>query len=345
MPRLTRSQRLLLCTAAAAVLFLFRLGGPALWEPDEGRYAEVARAMVASGDYVTPRDNVVRYFEKPPLVYWASAASISLFGRDEFAVRLPAALASIGSVTATAAAGELMLGPAAGMLAGLALALSPLFFLFARVATPDPELAVFFSAALFAFYLAAMRGFARGTGRLLMALAAAMLAFATLAKGPVAPLLAGAIGMGWLVVERRARDALRIRWLECIAIYLLITVPWFVLVARRNPGFVEFFLVHEHLHRFVSDTEHGWGPWFFIPVAIAGTWPFFYFIPAGISDLYNSPDRARQSAVHFLAIWFLIILIFFSIPRAKLAEYLLPGLPPLAVLAAAGLERVRKMAQ
>src|SRR6266446_3331233 len=88
-PRM-RITRVALCAGVAALLYFTGLGRPALWEPDEGRYAEIAREMVVSGDYVTPRDDFELYFEKPPLVYWANAVSIKLFGANEFAVRLPA---------------------------------------------------------------------------------------------------------------------------------------------------------------------------------------------------------------------------------------------------------------
>ncbi len=98
-------------------MYLPGLGRPALWEPDEGRYGEIAREMYLSADYVTPRDNYVRYFEKPPLVYWTEAAAISIFGVDEFAVRLPAAVFSAAQVVVTAAIAEVMFGAAVGLLA------------------------------------------------------------------------------------------------------------------------------------------------------------------------------------------------------------------------------------
>src|SRR5271168_483077 len=156
-----RPLRFTIYALLAAILYLPGLGRPALWEPDEGRYAEIAREMVVSGDYVTPRDDFELYFEKPPLVYWAEAASIHLFGIDEFAVRLPAALFSIGQVVVTAALAEAMLAAPAGLTSGIlsafALALSPLFFGFARFATLDPALAFFLTAALAAFYAAARK--------------------------------------------------------------------------------------------------------------------------------------------------------------------------------------------
>ena len=152
---LARNLRLAIYALLAAIIYLPGLGRPALWEPDEGRYAEIAREMVVSGDYVTPRDDFELYFEKPPLVYWANAASIKLFGVNEFAARLPSALFSIGQIVVTAALAEMIFGAATGLFAALALALSPLFFGFARFATLDPALAFFLTAALGAFYIAA----------------------------------------------------------------------------------------------------------------------------------------------------------------------------------------------
>ena len=194
-----RWHRLLLCAIVAVLLYLPGLGRAALWEPDEGRYAEIAREMVVSGDYITPRNDWVRYFEKPPFQYWATAASIKLLGQSEFAVRLPAALASAGEVVVTEALGEVMFGAEVGLLGALALALSPLFFGYARFATPDPALAFFVTAGLAAFYMATRApDFGRGSGRVWFILSATLLALGTLVKGPIALLLAGFGFDGWL---------------------------------------------------------------------------------------------------------------------------------------------------
>jgi 4-amino-4-deoxy-L-arabinose transferase-like glycosyltransferase len=345
MARFTRSHRILLCAGVSTLLYLTALGRPPLWEPDEGRYAEIAREMVMRGDYVTPRNDWVRYFEKPPLVYWTTAAALKLFGRNEFAVRLQAALFSVGQVIVTEALGETMFGVTAGLLGALALGLSPLFFAFARFATPDPALAFFLTAGLASFYCAASTpDFRRGTGRNWMLLAAAMLALGTLAKGPVALLLGGGIALAWMIMERRGRDAMRIPWLECIAVYSAITLPWFIVVAERNPGFLRFFFFHEHLRRYLEATEHGWGPWFFIPVTAAGMWPWMYFVPLGVYETLVDDTRVAtiktRNARLFLLVWFGAVLVFFSIPRSKLGQYILPGIPPLAVIAGCGLARL-----
>lgn len=353
-----RSLRLAVYAILAAILYLFALGQPALWEPDEGRYAEIAREMVVSGDYVTPRDNFELYFEKPPLVYWAEAAAIGVFGVNEFAVRLPAALFSIGQVVITAALAEAMLGATAGLLAAVALALSPLFFSLARFATLDPALAFFLTAALAAFCAASREGsFALRLARKWMLASSAMLALGTLAKGPVALLLGIAIVFIWLTSEKRLAEIRQMPLVWCAFIYCAIVAPWFVLMELRNPGFLNFFFIHEHLQRYVSSNEHGWGLWFFIPIVIGGTWPWIFFAPLGWSSMRrgdssesgrapsertSSCDR-RRSAASFLAIWFIVIFVFFSIPRSKLGTYILPALPPLAIVAGYGLSRLSSL--
>src|SRR5260370_20215414 len=182
-----------------------------------------------------------------------------------------------------------------------------------------------------------------------------MLALGTLVKGSVALLLGVAVVFVWLASERRLAEIRRmpLRW--CAVVYGAIVVPWFVLMELRNPGFLRFFFIHEHLERYVSSTEHGWGPWFFIPIVVGGTWPWIFFAPLGWSAMRTDadgsesgpapsvPDQCRAAA-NFLAIWFVLIFVFFSIPRSKLGTYILPALPPLAIFAGCGLSRLSALA-
>ena len=348
MSRRGRILRTVLCALIACVLYLPGLGRPALWEPDEGRYAEIAREMVQSGDYVTPRDDWVRYFEKPPLIYWASAAAIKGLGTNEFAVRLPAALFSIGQVAITYALAEEMFDITAAALAAFSLALSPLFFGFGRSLTLDPALSFFVEATLAAFYMAARAAPALDAlgARRWLYLAAAMTALGTLTKGPVALVIGGGIALIYLIVERRSGEIVRIPWPGCALIYLAIVAPWFAMVSRRNPDFLGFFFVHEHFQRYAISTEHSQRAYFFIPVTLAGMWPWIYFIPRAIARL-RSNDRTdlapyNRSVMRFLLLWFAFVFVFFSIPHSKLGSYILPGLPPLAILAGYGLSSLTR---
>ncbi|HEY6393818.1 MAG TPA: phospholipid carrier-dependent glycosyltransferase [Candidatus Binataceae bacterium] len=328
----SRWLRLAIYALFAAILYLPGLGKPPLWEPDEGRYAEIAREMVISGDFVTPRDNWVRYFEKPPLIYWAEAGAIKMLGASEFAIRMPAALCTIGEVVVTAGLAEAMFGVSAGLLAAIALATSPIVFGFGRFATLDPPLALFLTAAIGAFYLASrFEDFAGGTGRRWFIASAAMLALGTLAKGPVALFLGGAIALIWILIEGRANEIPRMPWLWGIAVFCAIAIPWFALAESRNPGFLRFFFIHEHLQRYVESREHANSLFFFVPIVIAGAWPWLFFVPAAVSQSQEFSET--RSNIRLLVIWFLVIFIFFSIPSSKLGGYILPAIAPIAIAA------------
>ena len=250
LPR-SRAGRIALAAIVAAILYLPGLGRPALWEPDEGRYAEIAREMAISGDLVTPRNDYIRYFEKPPLVYWAEAGAIRLFGPTNSRFGCPPRFSPSARSLWSARSASALFGATAGILAALALALAPLVFAFARFATLDPALAFFLTAAMGAFYRRVARAdFSVGAGRRWMLLTAAMLAFGTLSKGPVALVLGGAIALVWMLVEHRARELWRVPLVWCAIVYLAIVMPWFVLAEHRNPGFLEFFFIHEHLERY-----------------------------------------------------------------------------------------------
>jgi len=333
-----RFLRLAAVALFAALLYLPALGRPPLWEPDEGRYAEIAREMALSGDYVTPRDNWVRYFEKPPLTYWLMAASIKVMGPTELAVRLPAAGFSIGQVVVTAALGEAMFDSVTGLLAAVALALSPIFFGFARFATLDPALSFFVTAGMAAFFMASRApDFRLGRGRWWMLLSAGMLALGALAKGPIALALGGSIAAIHLVGQGRSGEIRRLPWVSCASLYFVTAAPWFVLAAWRNPGFVRFFFVHEHLHRYLAAIEHVWGAYFPATVALAGTWPWIYFAPLAFIGWRHEEPAEGRDALGFLVTWCVVVIVIFSIPRAKLGSYVLPAIPPLAILGGRGL--------
>jgi 4-amino-4-deoxy-L-arabinose transferase-like glycosyltransferase len=333
----------LLCVFALAIplAYFCTLGAFALAEPDEPRYAEIPREMIESGDWVTPRLNYVKYFEKPPLIYWLTAIDFELFGMSEFVARLwPAIFAVVGIVMA-GGLGRSMFGPWTGYAAAAVLAATPLYFGLSQVLILDMPLAGLMTLALGAFWFAYTRPRWRAPFVWLLYAATAL---AVLTKGPVAPLLIGAIIGAFLVLEG---DVRALRWLLNplgIGLFLLVAVPWFVLVSHSNPEFVDFFIVKQHINRFLKPDEHREPLWFFVPIVMGGMLPwtaFAMFSPRLLAGFARRlATRRVPAATLYCTIWSAVIFLFFSLSGSKLATYVLPMFCPLAILAARFFESV-----
>jgi len=321
---------LLVCT----LLFAFDLGGRSITSPDEGRYIEIPREMVETGDYVLPRLNGILYFEKPPLFYWMEAASIKLFGISEFSTRLvPALLGLFGCVCAFYVARRFY-GRTAGLIAGGVLATTLLYYALARFIVLDMAVSVFMSAALFAFLLAVdetdeKRGlwWARA-GHLAAALA-------ILTKGLIGVALPGLIGLIWLGLTGRWSLLKRILCPSGILIFLTVATPWHALAAMRNDDFLWFYFVHEHFLRFTTTVHKRYQPdWFFVPVLLAGFLPWTGYIWHAVRKSWPRrwAQRAENPRELYLLIWAVVIFVFFSVSDSKLITYILPIFPALAVL-------------
>lgn len=321
---------LLLCT----VLFGLRLGTAPLANPDEGRYAEIPREMLAAGDWVTPRLNGVNYFEKPPLVYWATAASLKAFGPTEWAVRgVPVFFALLG-ILFTYASTRRLYGRYAGLAAGIVLATSLLYFALARIVLLDMAVSVLMSAALFCFILGVREAPGARRRWLFYGLYASM-ALATLTKGLIGFLVTGAVMFLWLLVFNQWRR-LRPFYLPTGGLlFLAIAAPWHVLAARQNETWVHRYLVFEHWERFTSPAASRPGAWwYFIPVLLIGLFPWTGFLPNAMREGLRGgwAARKRNAEAWFFVLWAVFIFGFFSASHSKLVTYLLPVFPPLAVL-------------
>ncbi len=320
---------------AVTTLYLYGSSSFPLAEPDEPRYAEIGREMLESGDWVTPHLNYVKYFEKPPLVYWATAASFAMFGISEFTARLPVLLPALATIAMTVLLAARMFGPTTALLAMPILALSPLFGLLAQVLTLDMSLTCFVTAALAAVW----QGWSTASPRARRAwyrAAYAATACAVLVKGPVAAVLVAAVAVPFLAFGgwRALRPALDWRGM---LLAVVITLPWFVLVSWRNPEFVRFFVVDQHIARFLWTEEHGEPIWFYLPLIAPALGPWgiaFLLDPRLLGAIW--PPQAWSAAVRFLVLWAAMILAFFSLSTSKLVTYMLPAVPPLAMLAAHG---------
>jgi 4-amino-4-deoxy-L-arabinose transferase-like glycosyltransferase len=320
-----------------AVVWLEPPGTP-LAEPDEARYAEIPREMLAAGDLVVPRLNGVPYLEKPPLLYWANAGSLSLFGETPWAARLPTRLAGLATALLLVFGVARIWGEAAGLAAAVTYLLSPAGFLFSRVNLTDGVLSFFFALTLILAREALLSQSPR-RARLLAALTGLAAGLAFLSKGLVALALPGAILLLWCFATRRFQALLRLGLFPALPVFLAVALPWLLAAEARVPGFLQFFLVHEHFQRFATSEARRPGPvTYFVAVFIAGFLPALPFFARGLSGLGPMRRwRDEHPDTLFFALWFAVVFVFFSVSRSKLPPYLLPAFPAAAALAGRGL--------
>ena len=326
--------RLGLAALLLAAVWLGALGVRPLYKTDESRYAEIPREMVASGDWLTPRLNGFKYFEKPPLQYWATAAFFEAFGERDWAARLWTALTALAGIALAYAFANRVYGAPAGLLAAAILVASPLYVLLGQINTLDMGVSFFLSAAIFAFAL----------GRMVWFWIAC--ALAVLSKGLIGIVLpAGAIGVyilarwDWALLKR-------MKLFSGGLLFLAIAAPWFIAVSLANTEFFHFFFIQEHFQRFTTRIHGRYQPmWYFLPILAAGIAPWLLLlVPALRRSLPTKRDGQFDTPL-FLAIWALLVFAFFSVSSSKLPSYILPIFPPLAVLAGGWLaaERPRRL--
>lgn len=316
---------------SVAVLYYAGLGTLPLLEPDEGRYAEIPREMLARGDFVTPHLNGVVYLEKPPLFYWGNAVSFALFGESEFSARLFTATVSIAGVLLTYWMGAVLAGPRTGLFSAMVLSTSLYHYIVGRINTLDMTLAVAMILAIFPAFLH-LSGKRESRGYLLLSYAGAALAF--LAKGLIGIVFPAAILLLWMVLSRRHREIRKATSLPGLALFLAIALPWIILVQRANPDFLWFFFVREHFLRFTTKMHHHYEPfWFFVPIVIGGMFPWLAFARRAVRAAWDARETYLPAEDRrFLFCWVLFIFLFFSFSNSKLVTYAAPLFPPLAVL-------------
>jgi 4-amino-4-deoxy-L-arabinose transferase-like glycosyltransferase len=331
----------LLALLVTCFMLFARLGGIPLAEPDEGRNAEVAREMMASGAWLVPTLAGLPYLDKPAFFFRSVAVSYSLLGVNEAAARLPSALSSFATLAMLFAFCRRRYGETTASLAVIAAATAPLFFAFSRLVIMDAMLGTFVCASIFAAVLAEE---ADGRTRRLWYLGSAAAAgFATLVKGPVGFLVPGLVVTVFHLVERR-RGALR----RCfhplhLLLFLAVVLPWFVSLGIRQPGFFYYGLVEESFHRFTTGSFNRSEPfWFYLPVVFAGLFPWSLLLPeaavvawkrrAGRFSGWSSTDR-------LFAVWTLVVVVFFSLSRSKQPGYVLTAMVALSALTARLLAR------
>ena len=306
---------------------------------DEGRYAEMAREMLVTGDWVTPRYNGYKYFEKPPLQVWATAAIFQVFGIGDWQARLWTALTGFLTILAIGFTGTRIYNARAGWLAAVVLASSPMWVISGHFNSLDMGLSAFLVAALCSLLLA-QTSHNKSSCRNWMWACWVFMALATLSKGVIGAAIPAMVFVAYSISTWDWKIWTRLRLFSGTIVFLLITAPWFILVAQRNPEFLEFFFIHEHLQRFTQDAHSRTGPiYYFVPLLLIGIIPWVLQIPGALVQAWQ--ERRREfSSGWLLVCWFVVIFAFFSMSRSKLPGYIIPIFPALALLIGHRLDRL-----
>jgi 4-amino-4-deoxy-L-arabinose transferase-like glycosyltransferase len=319
-----------------ALAWFALLFGRPLYDPDEGRYAEIPREMLSGGDWVIPHLNGLVYLEKPPLQYWITAASFRLFGQGEATARLWTGVSGFLALLVVWSLGRRLWGIEAGDKALALLSGSILFVLLGHQLTLDMALCFFLTSSLAAFLLAQMeRTNPRAGGAWMLACWLAM-ALAVLTKGLIGVLIPGFTLTAYVLWQR---DFAVLRGLNLrfgLPLFAAVAAPWFVLAGRANAEFFQFFFIREHFLRYLTPIEERGEPWwFFVPVLLVGVLPWAtQAVAALLAGWRRTLPPGRFDPARVLWIWSVFVLAFFSASHAKLIPYILPALPSLALLCA-----------
>jgi 4-amino-4-deoxy-L-arabinose transferase-like glycosyltransferase len=313
-----------------------------LLDPDEGRYAEIPREMLASGDWITPRLDDLKYFEKPPLQYWATAVAYEAFGLRQWSSRLWSVGLAFACLPLVFAWVSSLYGRDRALLALTALAVSPFFVIVGHLNLLDGSFTFWLTAAVLAFTRAQTLAPASSAERRWMLSAWGAGALAVLSKGIVVGVLAGAALILYTLSERDTRTWRRLHLGAGLALFTAIAAPWFVVVSLRNPSFPGFFFVHEHFTRFLTTVHQRAEPWwYFLPLLLLGVLPWIAPLARAWRRAWAGGAPATAAGMpqfkplKFLLIFAAVTLVFFSASGSKLAPYILPMLPVLAAVTGA----------
>jgi len=325
---------LVLLVVALAIVWFAPLGLRHLIPSDEGRYAEMAREMFVTGDWITPRYNGYKYFEKPPLQTWMNALTFAWFGIGEWQARLYTALASFAGVLLVGFTGARLFNPLSGFLAAVVLAASPYWNLMGHFNALDMGLAFWMALSLCSLLLAQRPGLRPAAARGWMWACWAAMAFAVLSKGLVGLILPGAVLVLYTLIARDWALWKRLYLVSGLVIFFAIVTPWFVLVQQRNPEFFNFFFIVQQFRRYLTPEQNRPGPlYYFVPVLLVGFLPWLSVAWQSIRHALRMPRQPNGfSPMLVLLIWSAFIFLFFSASHSKLISYVLPVAPALALI-------------
>ncbi|MYM83432.1 phospholipid carrier-dependent glycosyltransferase [Duganella sp. FT50W] len=340
MPVFFRSKAALFLLAAVFIVCsLLVLDVRTLIPPDEGRYAEMAREMLLTGDWITTRLNGIKYFEKPPLHTWMSAVAFTLFGLGDWQARLWNGVCGIGGVFLVAYTGRRVFGERAGLYAALVLGSTLFWAAASQFNSLDLPVAASMALILCALLLAQRDDATAVERRNWMLLCWAGMALSVLTKGLIGVVLPGGVLAIYMLVSGDRAILRRLHLFSGLALLLLIAVPWFLLVGARNPEQPHFFFIHEHWDRFFLKTHHREGPWYyFLVLMLPATIPWLPLLPVALVSA-RKRVTGRFQPTQMLLVWTVFILFFFSYSSSKLPGYMLPVFPAMALLTGVYLAR------
>lgn len=310
--------------------------------PDEGRYGDIGRWMLHSGDWLTPRLNGIPFFHKPPYLYWLEALSLTTFGVHAWALRLvPALHAGLMLLALYLATRQIASEPLARRCV-VVLGTSLSFLIGGQYVNHDMLVAAWIGAAIWCFAFAFMAG-ERPDARLAR-LGFVACAFGVLSKGLIGLVLPGLVLLLWLLWTRQFKKVLYLPWLSGLSLLAAIALPWFVLAQRQFPGMLAYSFGHQQFNRYVATTFNNGQPWWFYLVCLLVLlFPWVLFVPnqalAPVRRSQSAPDLIAKPWLALCWIWLVAIIGFFSLPHSKLLGYALPVMPPLALLAVLGYSR------
>jgi 4-amino-4-deoxy-L-arabinose transferase-like glycosyltransferase len=324
--------------AVFTIVWLYMLGVRTLVPPDEGRYAEMAREMFASGDWITTRLNGIKYFEKPPLQTWMNALSFALFGLGDWQARLWTGLCGLLGVILTGYAGAKVFGQRVGFYAALVLGSCFFWVASGQIDSLDMGLSAMMTISLCGLLIAQRDDASEAERRNWMLACWAGMALAVLSKGLIGLVLPGAVLVLYTLFTRDWELWTRLHIVKGLLLFFAIAAPWFVLVAMRNPEQPQFFFIHEHWDRFFLKEHHREQAWYvFFVLTVVGIVPWLGVLAQSLR-LGAKPEAGRFRPRLMLLIWAVFILLFFTKSNSKLPGYILPIFPALALLVANYLE-------
>ena len=335
----------LLLTGLFILLYIVPLGFRPLFTPDEPRYAEIARELIVHDDWVVPKINNLRYFEKPIMGHWLNAISLKLFGENNFAVRLSSALAAGLSALGLFMLVKKFSGTETALWGTVIFLSSVLVYGISTFAVLDGPTSFFLTAAMVGFFFAYMEkswNIKKVAALLLFGLFCGL---AFLTKGFLAIVVPAIIIIPFLIWEKRWKEMFILPWIPAVAMIVTI-LPWAVMIHLRDNDFWNYFFWVEHVQRFLEKeaSQHPAPFWFFIPVLIAGIIPWLFLLPSIINGYRGRCiETFKLPLMRYVACWLVFPFLFFSASSGKLATYILPCFVPAAILLSYGLENFLRM--